>query len=185
MKKPDDVYRRLQRHIDNMPIHFPATKTGVELRLLKRLFTPEEAEIALSLSVQPEPVEKIHKRLRGRYSVQRLGEMLTNMVAKGAIIGARVSSGGKSSIGYGKAPLIVGMFEFQVDHLTKELVEDVHAYRDDTFGNPVVTKQTSQMRTVPINAEVGEPGVIGQYAYSDERSQHSENKKPPGLFPAL
>ena len=44
-----DVYRRLQEHFDGFPLRFPATESGVEIRLLKHLFTPEEAEIALSL----------------------------------------------------------------------------------------------------------------------------------------
>jgi len=61
----DDVYRRLQKHIDDLPIAYPATPSGVEISILKRLFTPEEAEVALSLSAVPEPVEKIHRRVPG------------------------------------------------------------------------------------------------------------------------
>ena len=57
-----DVYRRLQKHIDNMPVGFPATESGVELRILKRLFTPEEAEVGLLLSAVPEDLERIHRR---------------------------------------------------------------------------------------------------------------------------
>jgi hypothetical protein len=45
-----DVYRRLQRHLDELPVGYPATASGVELRILERLFTPEEAEVALALS---------------------------------------------------------------------------------------------------------------------------------------
>ena len=56
MNKESDLYRRLQRHLDSMPIPFPATESGVELSLLKRLFSPREAEIALALSAVPEPV---------------------------------------------------------------------------------------------------------------------------------
>ncbi|MCK4779024.1 MAG: hypothetical protein KAT57_02505, partial [Candidatus Lokiarchaeota archaeon] len=44
-----DVYRQLQQTLDEMPIGFPPTKSGVEIRLLKRLFTPEEAKIASKL----------------------------------------------------------------------------------------------------------------------------------------
>ncbi|MHA2322159.1 MAG: hypothetical protein ACXACG_10945 [Candidatus Thorarchaeota archaeon] len=45
-----DVYRRLQEHFDRFPLRFPATESGVEIRLLKHLFTPEEAEIALAIN---------------------------------------------------------------------------------------------------------------------------------------
>jgi hypothetical protein len=39
----NDVYLKLAKHLDNLPAGFPATDSGVELRILKRLFTPQEA----------------------------------------------------------------------------------------------------------------------------------------------
>jgi hypothetical protein len=62
MPNENDVYRRLQEHLDNMPVGFPATESGIELRILRRLFTPDEAEIALLLSAVPEPLHRIHRR---------------------------------------------------------------------------------------------------------------------------
>jgi len=44
-----DVYERLAKHLDNLSASYPATDSGVELRILKRLFTPEEAAIALTM----------------------------------------------------------------------------------------------------------------------------------------
>ena len=41
-----DVYKRLAEHLNHLPTGFPPTDSGVELRILKRLFTPEEAAIA-------------------------------------------------------------------------------------------------------------------------------------------
>ena len=58
------VYRKLQKYLDRMPISYPATESGVEIRILKHLFTPEEAEIALQLSMIPETVERIYKRIK-------------------------------------------------------------------------------------------------------------------------
>jgi len=42
-----DVYERLAKHLDNLPAGFPRTESGAELRILRRLFTPEDAELAL------------------------------------------------------------------------------------------------------------------------------------------
>ena len=39
-----DLYRRLQKHLDRLPIPFPETKTGIELKLLKSLFTEKEGQ---------------------------------------------------------------------------------------------------------------------------------------------
>ena len=64
METQKDVYRELQEHLDNMPVGYPATESGVEIRILKHLFTPEEAEIALNLSALPETLGKIHRRVK-------------------------------------------------------------------------------------------------------------------------
>ena len=59
----EDVYRQLARHLDRLPAGFPATDSGVELRILARLFTPEEAATALGLTLMPEPPEAVAQRL--------------------------------------------------------------------------------------------------------------------------
>ena len=40
-----EVYEKLQQHLDKMPIGFPSSQSGSGLRLLKHLFTPEEAAV--------------------------------------------------------------------------------------------------------------------------------------------
>ena len=65
----EDVYRKLQKHLDSMPVGFPATASGVEIRILKQLFTPDEAKIALKLEYAPiasETLEDIYQRLKSR-----------------------------------------------------------------------------------------------------------------------
>ncbi|MFX1340874.1 MAG: hypothetical protein ACFFDK_19850 [Promethearchaeota archaeon] len=54
-----DVYRELQQHLDKFPVGFPATESGAEIRILKHLFTPEEAKIATRLNDKFEPVDNI------------------------------------------------------------------------------------------------------------------------------
>lgn len=164
MKNQDAVYRRLRKDLDRLPVAFPSTRTGTDLRLLKHLFSPEEAEIALALNAVPEPVEKIHRRLRRKSGTpDELRLILDRMCQKGAILGGMAMSKGKRVLGYSKAPLVVGMFEMQVNRLTRGFVDAFHAYKDETQPNPFFSKKTSQMRTVPINVEVGEPGTVGLY----------------------
>ena len=77
LSREDEVYRKLQQHLDKMPIGFPATESGVEIRILKQLFTPQEARIALALSVLMESPEKIHARLGSKEgTVQEVAEAL-------------------------------------------------------------------------------------------------------------
>ncbi len=156
----ESVYHRLQKHIDNMPVAFPATESGVELRLLKHLFTPEEAEFALHLSALPEPLEKIHSRAKkAGISLDELEEGLNRLAQKGAIVKAKV----KGKPHFSKAMLAIGMFEFQVDRLTKEFHSDMIQYMEGDFGEAFHTKKTSQMRTIPIREDVVLDRLIGTY----------------------
>lgn len=43
---PEDVYRKLARRLDTIPNGFPATGSGVELRMLATIFTLEKAALA-------------------------------------------------------------------------------------------------------------------------------------------
>jgi hypothetical protein len=43
-----EVYEKLRERLDMFPQGFPKTQSGVELEILKNLFTEEEAKIALS-----------------------------------------------------------------------------------------------------------------------------------------
>ena len=45
-----DIYRNLQLHLDQCTIGFPATTTGIELKVLKHLFTEKEAINATKMS---------------------------------------------------------------------------------------------------------------------------------------
>ena len=59
MDPKDQIYVRLQKHLDNQAVGFPATRSGVEIKILKHIFTPEEAEITSYLNYKPEPIQTI------------------------------------------------------------------------------------------------------------------------------
>ena len=176
----ESVYRRLQEHIDNMPVAYPATESGVELRLLQHLFTPEEAEMALHLSAIPESVEKIHSRAKkAGISLEELRKGLVSLARKGAIIKAEV----KGKPAYSKAMLAIGMFEFQAGRITKEYHSDMRQYLDEGFAEAIVTRKTSQLRTIPINEEVLPERQIGTYDGARELVMKSEG--PFAVMPCV
>ena len=45
-----DIYQKLAAYMHTMPSGFPAAESGVELKMLKRLYTPEEASLFLHLT---------------------------------------------------------------------------------------------------------------------------------------
>jgi ferredoxin len=146
----ETLYRRLQQHLDRMPVGFPPTESGVEIRILEQLYTPEEAGIAIELSVIPEPAAAIHKRLQSDFSLAELTEKLEIMGERGVIL--RLS--GKHGPLYGKIMFVVGSFERQLPRLTAQFARDVDQYMKEAFGRAFHTTGTTQMRTVPIHKSI-------------------------------
>jgi electron transport complex protein RnfB len=164
MRPDSDVYKKLAEHIDHMPIAFPATVSGVELRILKHLFSPEEAEIALHLSALPESADKIYKRAKKTgISREKIEKVLDGLVAKGSIMGGKLFMAKGEGKYYSKAPLAVGMYEFQVDRLTRQLCEDMEQYTNEGFAEAFITPKTSQLKTIPIGSSVTPEHNIATY----------------------
>jgi hypothetical protein len=57
------IYRDLQEFLDTLPGGFSATESGSDIRLLRHLFTPEEAKVAVHLSTKPQTAKQIQNRI--------------------------------------------------------------------------------------------------------------------------
>jgi electron transport complex protein RnfB len=55
----DQIYRALARKLDSIPPGFPSAESGVEIELLARLYTPEEAAIVTAMRLNYEPAGAI------------------------------------------------------------------------------------------------------------------------------
>ena len=86
MVSESDAYRSLQEHLDKMPVGFPATKSGVEINLLKAIFTPKQAKIATHLDYKHKTVDQIFETAREEVgSKEEMKLVLDEIVAKGGI----------------------------------------------------------------------------------------------------
>ncbi|MFL7868363.1 MAG: 4Fe-4S ferredoxin, partial [Anaerolineales bacterium] len=92
------VYKHLAEHLDALPQGFPPTADGAELRLLQKLFTPEQAELAAQLRVILETPAELAERL-GR-DKKELRNMLKEMARNGLIRIGKAESG----LGFGALP---------------------------------------------------------------------------------
>jgi len=146
----ENVYENLREHLDKFPIGFPVSKTGAGIRILKHLFEPEEAIIATKLTDKYEPLEKIYKRSNLDMNISELKEKLDTMVSKGAIH-YKVVDGEKH---YANAYLVMGMYEYQLNRLTPEFLEDMSEYAGNEFGLELFGTKISQFRTVPVEQSV-------------------------------
>jgi H+/Na+-translocating ferredoxin:NAD+ oxidoreductase subunit B len=160
-KSEDQVYIRLQRHLDRQAVGFPATKSGAEIRVLKHIFTPREAEIATCLSYKLEPLEMVFERARNLVgSPDELAAVLDGIEKKGGI--ETKMRGGKKH--YCNPPLIVGMYEFQLGRLTPEFISDVDEYtRDRKFAIEFLATELPQMRTIPIGKSIHPQNYVSTF----------------------
>jgi Na+-translocating ferredoxin:NAD+ oxidoreductase subunit B len=144
------VYRDLQQHLDRQAIGFPSTKSGVELRILKRFFTPEEARLAMHMSYKPSTVEKIFETFDPwEITLEDMKKMLESMSKKGAI--GYVQKDGTDL--YNTLPLLIGIYELQTHKLTRELLMEIGEYFNTGFGRSFFSK-VSQMRTIPVEKSI-------------------------------
>ena len=121
MAQNDQVYIKLQKHLDRQPVGFPATRSGVEIKILKHIFTPEEAEIVSYLSYRLEPIKTVFGRVEHLVESSEELEKLLNRIQKKGGVESKIKNGTKH---YCCAPLVVGMYEFQIGRLTPEFVKD-------------------------------------------------------------
>lgn len=151
-----DVYQQLARKLDEMPNGYPATESGVELKILRKIFTSDEAEFWLKLKLIPETAEAIAERL-----VAPLGEIqarLDNMALKGEIASAKMFGAQV----YMQAPFVIGIFEFQLNRMDKEFADMVEEYAPALMSH-VGGFAPSLTRVVPVNAAIDAEHQVHRY----------------------
>ena len=172
---PDDIeiYRALQLHLDKGPVGFPATKSGLDIELLKKLFSQTEARVGACLSnIKPEPAAVISRRCQKagiNLSDDEILQHLDRMAHKGLIL---VYTEGKDRKHYKNAGMSAGgIIDFQVDRFTPELMEVFHRYHVDAFAQAEMTGSRSipQLRTVPVRKAIPAPDKHAVATYDDVR----------------
>jgi electron transport complex protein RnfB len=158
----EDVYERLARHLDDLPTGFVRTESGVEIRMLQRLFTPDEAELALRLTLIPEEARVV--ALRAGMPVAETTRRLDAMARKGLI--TPIYSPGQPPR-FMAQQFVIGFWEGQVNRLTPELVRDFEEYFE-TFGRPEFWRRAPQLRTIPVGQNVDVAGEILSYEKAEE-----------------
>ena len=161
MNTGEKVYRDLQIHLDEQTLGFPKTDSGSDIRLLKQLFHPDQAEMAMLLTYKFEPLEQIHKRgEKVGKSIEEIERVLDG-TAKRGVIGYREKDGVKQ---YRNIPLIVGMGEAGMLNPTPEFDAAFLEYAaDGLFFRDFISTKVPQMRTIPIEKSINVEHHVGSY----------------------
>lgn len=148
MKDEASIYARLAEHLDRLPGGFSSSDSAADLRLLQRLFTLPEAELAVCLTLEPEPSPLIAQR--AGLPVGEAQQRLDEMSSKGLIFSTCSEDGTRL---YQAVPFVIGIFEFQVNNLNKPLLRDLAYYWRACQGMSA-SESIPQIRTIPIGASL-------------------------------
>jgi NAD-dependent dihydropyrimidine dehydrogenase PreA subunit len=143
----DEIYKKLAKVLDTLPNGFPATESGVEIKLLERIFDPDHAELFCDLRLAFESAEQIAERT-GR-PIEGLEEKLIAMTERGQLWGLQF---GDTWV-FKMLPWVFGIFEFQLPHMDREMAEMCKEYHP-AFGSEFFSKSPQMMQTLPIEEEV-------------------------------
>jgi Na+-translocating ferredoxin:NAD+ oxidoreductase subunit B len=140
-------YKQLAERLDSLPNGFPATDDGRELKLLAKIFTLEEAELAGQLTSTLETAEGIAART-GRNLLQ-VRKQLKAMSRAGLIEAGRKDR----ALGFKLMPFVVGIYEMQVNRMDAELAQLFEDYFQSAFREMLVVKPQFH-RVIPVNETI-------------------------------
>ena len=182
MENQEQIYRKLQAHLDKETVGFPATESGCEITLLKHLFSPEQAKAAMYLTYRLEPIETIVQRVEsGGYSAEELEGHLDEC-AKYGVITFRIKNGVKH---YGTLHYLIGMAEAGMyKGATPEWSAAVQEYMaDGQFLDKFLNSRVSQMRTIPVEQSITKEHHVGSYDALKELIEKSPG--PFAVYPCI
>ncbi len=142
-KTVDGWYERLATALNKLPNSFPRTKSRIEITLLKKIFLPEEADLAGQLSGTGEPASAIARR--SGLPEAETAKRLESMVDKGLLW-----HGGQAGT-FRLAPFIVGIYEGQLEKMDHELAHLVEEYLDQG-GIEIMRPQPAIHRVIPAQS---------------------------------
>ena len=157
----DDAYERLADALDRLANGFPRTTAGVEIRLLQKMFSREEAAVAAALTATPQTSAMVAERAgvasgRARALLKSLAERdLVWLSTKPGLRGFRL------------APFVVGSYEaHMLTTRDPEYAALVEEYLTTGGAAAMMAPRPAIHRTVPARAAVKEEWVL---PYDDVR----------------
>jgi Na+-translocating ferredoxin:NAD+ oxidoreductase subunit B len=143
----DEIYQRLAGVLDTLPNGFPSTESGVEIRILKKIFEPDEAVLFCDLRMAFETASDVASRT-GRPS-DGLEAKLASMGEKGQLFA--IELGGVRF--FRMMPWVFGIYELQLPRIDRELAQMCEEYGPH-FGGQFFLHKPQFMQTLPVEETI-------------------------------
>jgi electron transport complex protein RnfB len=157
----DLAYEQLADALDRLPNGFPRTEAGIEVKILKKICSPEEAALAAQLSGTSEPIEAIAQR--ARLPVDQTSKRLFQLARRGMVW--LDNQAGKRC--FRLAPFVVGIYEAQAELMDHEFAHLVEAYMVQGGARGIMQPQPALHRVVPAEKALKPEWIL---PYDDVRA---------------
>lgn len=144
----EDIYERLRQKLDSLTKGYPKTEQGSELSFLKKVFSPEDAEIFIKMKRGFHTPTEAAADLG--LSVDETVKKLESMGNRGLLYFENV--GGQKK--YRIIPFIHGIWEFNVDRIEPADAINMGQYYANGYGKVLMDYSIPIARVVPIRRDV-------------------------------
>ncbi|MCK5066680.1 MAG: hypothetical protein KAR16_04555 [Bacteroidales bacterium] len=147
-------YDTLADELNKIPNGFPRTESGVELKLLAKLFNEEDAALASTLTMEPKSLKEIAEQ--NSLTEPEAKQRLIGMVKRGLIDINREEGVG---FVFHLIPMVVGFYERQNAKIDKEFAELFEQYYHERFhktmlSEPSVHRIIPMEKAIPVDIDV-------------------------------
>lgn len=163
----NDMYEKLADALNRLPNGFPRTRSNVEIKLLKKMYSPEHAAVAGQLSGEYEAVDVIAERLG--IPVPQARAKLIDMVKHGLVWFDRSDGTARFRL----APFIVGSYEAQLHHMDHEFAHLCEEYMAAGGVVGIMKPLPAIHRVVPARGTVKQEWIM---PYDNVRAMLEQSK---------
>ncbi|MFQ6000744.1 MAG: DUF362 domain-containing protein [Anaerolineae bacterium] len=157
----NDIYERLADALNRLPNGFPRTPSNVEIPLLKKIFSLEEAWLASQLGGDMEPIDAIAERVG--LLAEEARTRLKKMARRGLVWFDKQTGKPRFRL----APWVVGIYEAQLESMDHELAHLFEEYMADGGAAGIMKPQPALHRVVPAQSAVKSEWIL---PYDDVRA---------------
>ena len=143
-----DAYEQLARALDLLPGGFPRTKSGVELEILKKIFSPEEALVASNMTGNSETADLIAGR--ANQPLEEIERKIKQLLNRRIIWGSNKDGTWRFRL----APFLVGFYEEQWHAMDHELAHLCEQYLKEGGAQGIMSPEPALHRVVPAQQAV-------------------------------
>lgn len=141
------MYKKLAERLNTLPNAFPATDSGVELKLLAKIFSSQEASLASVMRMAHETAAEIGAR--AGVEAELALQVLKGMRKRG-LVGVRKQEG---ELVFAIEPFMVGFYEEQLPFLDKEMADLLEQYFEASQAG-YLRPEPSMHRVIPVGEAI-------------------------------